>query len=177
MLDITGKDLTKIYDLSRKILDYYRYLLETEKIDASGTLSRTADFDVEFDDFHIAVYFILESYWYYVEKGRNKSTGKFGTWSTKLLDIENWLRQKIARGTFVPSGRHTIPRTDKEIKKVSYVIARKITNFGYYGTTHEGKHPLENALKEAETAGIIDEMIDCVMDAFDKRVELELMKI
>lgn len=177
MIDVSKTDLTKIYDLSAKILDYYRYLLQTEKIDASGQLSKTADFDVEFDDFHIAVYFILESYWYYVEKGRNRSTGKFGNWVTKVIDIEKWLRNKIARGTFVPSSVHTIPRTDKEIKSVSYVIARKITNLGYYGTTHEGKHPLENALKEAETAGILDEMVELVMDAFDKKVELELMKI
>lgn len=177
MLDVSKTDLTKIYDLSRRILDYYRYLLQTEKIDASGTLGRTADFDVEFDDFHIAVYFILESYWYYVEKGRNRSTGKFGKWITKVTDIETWLKQKIARGTFVPSSGHTIPKTDKEIKSVSYLIARKITNLGYYGVTHEGKHPLENTLKEAETAGILDEMVEIVMDAFDKRVELELMKV
>lgn len=177
MLDITGKDLTKIYDLSAKILDYYRYLLQTEKIDASGTLSKTADFDVEFDDFHIAVYFILEAYWYYVEKGRNRSTGKFGSWTTKVADIEKWLRQKISRGTFVPSSGHTIPRTDREIKSVSYVIARKITNFGYYGVSHEGKHPLENTIKEAEAAGLIDDMVDCVMDAFDKKVDLEIMEI
>lgn len=177
MIDITGKDLTKIYDLSKQMLDYYRHLLEVEKIDASGTLSRTADFDVEFDDFHIAVYFILESYWYYVEKGRNRSTGKFGTWSTKVADIEKWLREKIARGSFVPSSGHTIPRTDKDIKSVSFLIARKITNLGYYGVMHEGKHPLENTLKEAETAGILDEMVEIVMDAFDKMVELELMKV
>lgn len=177
MIDVSKVDLTRVYDLAAKILDYYRYQLQEGKIDASGQLSRTADFDVEFDDFHLAVYFILESYWYYVEKGRNKSTGKFGVWTNKVLDIENWLRNKIARGTFVPSSGHTIPRTDKEIKRVSYVIARKITNLGYYGTTHEGKHPLENTMKEAETAGLIDEMVEIVMDAFDKRVDLEFMKI
>lgn len=177
MIDVSKADLNKVYNLSNRILDYYRKQLEDMKINASGQLSRTADFDVEFNDYHMAVYFILDAYWYYVEKGRQRSTGKFGVWASKVEDIERWLRQKIARGSLVPTSGHTIPRTDKEIKSVSYLIARKITRFGYYGMHHEGKHPLEEAIKQAEAAGIIDEIIDCVVDAFAGRVDIEIEKI
>lgn len=177
MIDVSKTDLTKVYNLSNRILDYYRKQLEDMKINASGQLSRTADFDVEFTEYNLAIYFILDSYYYYLEKGRNKSTGKWGTWVSKYTDIENWLRQKIARGSFVPTSGHTIPRTDSEIKSVSYLIARKVTRFGFYGTDHHGKHPLEEAIKQAEAAGIIDDIIDCVMDAFAGRVSVELEKI
>ena len=176
MLDVSKTDLTKVYNLSKRILDYYKKNLEDMKINTSGQLSRTADFDVDFSDYHLAVYFILESYWYYIENGRNKSTGRFGRWSSKVTDIEKWLRQKIARGTFVPTSGHTIPRTDKEIKSVSYLIARKITTLGFYGTTHMGKHPLEDAIKQAEAAGIIDEIIDCVVEGFAGAVDIEIEK-
>ena len=176
MLDVSKTDLTKVYNLSKRILDYYKKNLEDMKINTSGQLSRTADFDVDFDDYHLAVYFILESYWYYIENGRKKSTGKWGSWTSKVIDIERWLRQKIARGSFVPSHGHSIPRTDKEIKSVSYLIARKITNFGFYGKDHHGKHPLEDAIKQAEADGIIDEIIDCVVEGFEGRVDIEIEK-
>ena len=176
MIDVSKVDLTKVYNLSNKILDFYKKNLEDMKINASGQLSRTADFDVDFTDYHLAVYFILESYWYYIENGRNKSTGRFGRWSSKVTDIEKWLRQKIARGSFVPTSGHTIPRTDKEIKSVSYLIARKITKFGFYGHTHYGKHPLEDAIKQAEADGIIDEIIDCVVEGFAGAVDIEIEK-
>ena len=88
MIDVSKTDLTKVYNLSKRILDYYKKNLEDMKINTSGQLSRTADFDVDFSDYHLAVYFILESYWYYIENGRNKSTGKFGSWTSKVTDIE-----------------------------------------------------------------------------------------
>ena len=177
MIDVSKTDLTKVYNLSKRILDFYKKNLEDLKINASGQLSRTADFDVDFDDYHLAVYFILESYYRYIEVGRNKSTGKFGRWTSKVTDIERWLRQKIARGTFIPTGGHSIPRTDKEIKSVSYLIACKITRLGFYGTTSMGKHPLQNAIEEADRLGIIDEIIDCVVEGFDEKVDIELEKL
>lgn len=177
MIDVSKVDLTRVYDLSKKILAYYRLQLQAMGINASGQLSDTADFDVEFGEYHMAVYFILESYYWYVERGRGPSSGKWGSWATKYSDIENWLRQKIARGSFVPSHGHTIPRTPKEIERLSYVIVRKIGRFGFYGFKHEGKHPLEEAIKQAEADGIIDTMVDIVMKAYDERVALEIEKL
>ena len=177
MIDVSKVDWTKIYDYANKIVQMYRDNLNKEKVDASGQLSRTADFDLDFDEYHVTVYLILESYYHYIEVGRQRSTGKWGSWRNKYADIENWLRNKIARGSFIPTGGHSIPRTDKEIKSVSYLIARKITRLGFYGTTHMGKHPLQNAIEEADRLGIIDEIIDCVVEGFEGKVDAEFEKI
>ena len=177
MIDVSKVDWTKIYDYANRIVQMYRDNLSKEKVDASGKLSRSLDFDLDFNEYHVTIYLIMESYWYYVEKGRNKSTGKFGTWRTKYADIENWLRNKIARGSFIPTGGHTIPHTEKEIKSVSYLIARKITKFGFYGKDHHGKHILERTLDEVERLGILDSIIDSIVDAYDKRIEVEFEKL
>ena len=177
MIDVSKVDWTKIYDYANRIVQMYRDNLSKEKVDASGQLSRSLDFDLDFDEYHVTVYLILESYYRYIEVGRQRSTGKFGSWRNKYADIENWLRQKIARGTFVPSHRHTIPHTEKEIKSISYLIARKITRVGFYGIYHEGKHILERTLDEVEKLGILDSIIDEIVDAYDKRIEVELEKI
>ena len=177
MIDVSKVDWTKIYDYANRIVQMYRDNLSKEKVDASGQLSRSLDFDLDFDEYHVTVYLIMESYYRYVEVGRNRSTGKFGSWRTKYADIENWLRNKIARGSFIPTGGHTIPHTEKEIKSVSYLIARKITRMGYYGTTSMGKHPLQNAIEEADRLGIIDEIIDCVVEGFEGKVDAEFEKL
>lgn len=177
MIDVSKVDWTKIYNYANQIVEMYRDNLSKEKIDASGKLSRTADFDLDFDEYHVTVYLILESYYRYVEVGRNRSTGKFGSWRNKYADIENWLRQKISRGSFIPSHGHTVPHTEKEVKSVSYLIARKITRVGFYGADHHGKHILERTLDEVEKLGILDKIIDEIVDAYDKRIEVELEKI
>ena len=177
MIDVSKVDWTKIYDYANRIVQMYRDNLSKEKVDASGQLSRSLDFDLDFDEYHVTVYLILESYYHYIEVGRQRSTGKWGSWRNKYADIENWLRNKIARGSFIPTGGHTIPHTEKEIKSVSYLIARKITRMGYYGTTSMGKHPLQNAIEEADRLGIIDEIIDCVVEGFEGKVDAEFEKI
>ena len=177
MIDVSKVDWTKIYNYANQIVKMYRDNLSKEKVDASGQLSRTADFDLDFDEYHVTIYLILESYYRYVEVGRNRSTGKFGRWANKYADIERWVRQKIARGTFVPSSGHSLPRTEKEIKSVSYLIVRKITRVGFYGLHHEGKHILERTMDEVEKLGILDDIIDEIVDAYDKRIDIELEKI
>ena len=177
MIDVSKVDWTKIYDYANRIVQMYRDNLSKEKVDASGQLSRSLDFDLDFDEYHVTVYLIMESYWYYTEMGRNKSTGKFGTWRNKYADIENWLRQKISRGTFIPTSGHSIPHSEKEIKSVSYLIARKITKFGFYGKDHHGKHILEKTMEEVERLGVLDKIIDEIVDAYDKRIDLEFEKL
>lgn len=177
MIDVSKVNWTKIYDYANQIVQMYRDNLSKEKVDASGQLSRSLDFDLDFDEYHVTIYLIMESYYRYVEVGRQRSTGKFGSWSSKYADIENWLRQKIARGTFVPTHGHTIPRTDKEIKSVSYLIARKITRVGFYGSDHHGKHILEKTMEEVERLGVLDKIIDEIVEAYDKRIEMEFEKL
>ena len=177
MIDVSKVDFTKLYDYAAKIVQMYRNNLSKEKVDASGQLSRTADFDIDFDEYHVTVSLILESYHRYIEVGRNRSTGKFGSWSSKYADVERWLKNKIARGSFIPSTGHTIPRTEKDIKRVAGAIVHKITKFGFYGKDHHGKHILEKTLDEVEKLGILDSIIDEIVDAYDKRIDIEFSKI
>lgn len=177
MIDVSKTDLTRVYDLANMLVDRYRKNLEEMKINASGQLSRTTDFEIEMDDKHLVVYFILESYALYIEQGRNRSTGKWGNWSSKYKDIENWLRQKIASGSFVPSGTHTIPRTEKEVKGVAGAIVHKITEKGFYGYDHHGLHPLKAVLDRAEAEGVLDMMIDSIVGEYEKEIDVEISKI
>ena len=177
MIDVSKVDLTNVYDLCGKIVNIYRKQLEDLKINASGQLSRSADFDIDFNDYSLSVYMILESYAWYIEHGRNSSTGKYGIWTKKYSDIEEWIRNKIASGSFVPSSGHTIPRTDKEIKRVAGAIVQKITRVGFYGSDHHGLHPLQNAMDEADALGIIDEIVDLVVKGFVEKVDVEFMDI
>ena len=174
MIDVTKTDFTGVYDNAMKLVELYRAKLDERGINASGSLSRSADFDVEINDRHLAVYFILESYGWYVEEGRGRSTGKFGSWTTKYEDIQKWLRLKIGGGKFVPSGSHRVPTTDKEIKRVAGAIVNKITKYGFYGYDSHGLHPLKDVLDYAETSGILDSMIDSIVGELEKEIDVEL---
>lgn len=177
MLDVSKVDLTRVYDICAKIVDLYRKELEDLKINASGQLSRTADFDIDYDEYTMTVYMLLENYAWYIEKGRKASTGKFGNWATKYADIEKWLREKISRGSFVPSGSHKIPRTEREIKRTAGAIVHKITKVGYYGSDHHGQHPLQNAMDIADSLGLLDEIVDIVVREFVSTVDIEIETI
>ena len=48
---------------------------------------------------------------------------------------------------------------------------------GFYGTDHHGKHILERTLDEVEKLGILDKIIDEIVDAYDKRIEMEFEKL
>lgn len=177
MIDVTKIDLTDIYNLAGKLVNKYKSALEENKINASGTLSKSVDFDVDFDEYHLAIYFLLESYYYQVEHGRGPSTGKFGVWRNKYNDIENWVRNKIRRGWFIPTTSYGIPKTDKEIKRVSGAIVHKISKYGFYGYDSSGKHILEGILKECEDDGLLDDIIDKIFEEYYTIIELEFGKI
>ena len=69
MIDVSKVNWTKIYDYANQIVQMYRDNLSKAKVDASGNLSRSVDFDLDFDSYHVTIYLIMESYWYYIEKG------------------------------------------------------------------------------------------------------------
>lgn len=174
MIDPTKFDLVPLYDGAQQIVELYRAELAAQQINASGELSRSADFDVDFDENKITVYFIYASYGYYIEHGRNRTTGSTGVkWADPVGDIMQWIQNK----KLVPRGNKGIPRTQKEIKRVAYAIVRKINKFGFYGTDHHGKHPLENALKTAESSGILDRMYDAVAKGFDQDITMEIQQL
>lgn len=180
MIDVTKIDLTSLYDGAAELVQMYRQELQNQKVNASGDLSRSADFDFDFNEDNIVLYFIYNSYGYYVNEGRNATGGGGGQpWGREksIQDISRWIENKISRGWFIPKQNKQIPRTDKEIKSVAYAIVRKIHRAGFYGRDHHGLHILEQVLNKAQANGLIDKMVQTVADGYDKEISLEIEKL
>lgn len=110
-------ELDRIKQLSQGIVEQYRKILSDEGINASSTLSQTADIEVEFDGVVLRVSLLLEPYWKYVEYGRRP--GKM----PPIDNIKEWIRVK----PIIPdssSGR--VPSANQ----LAYLIARKIGREG-----------------------------------------------
>lgn len=180
MIDTTKIDFTSFYDSARELVEMYKQELENQRVNASGELSRSVDFDVDFDDDSITLYFNMAMWWYYVEYGRRATGGGGGqSWGypRNVNDISRWIQDKISRGWFVPRSNQTIPRTDKEIKRVAYAIVKKIHKVGFYGQNHYGLHILEQVLNKAEASGLIDKMVQSVVQGFDNEINVEIQKL
>lgn len=172
MIRVDNIDYTTLYNGAQELVDMYRQELETQKVNASGSLSDTATFDFDFNENNISLYFILNSYYWYLEKGRKGTGGGAGQkWPNPVGDIEQWIRNKISRGYWVPRANQTIPHTDNEVKRVAYGILHKIHTKGY-----TGYHILEYVLNKAEATGLLDKMVQSVVSAYDDEVQVELNK-
>lgn len=178
MLNVDKVDMTSLYNCAAEIVQMYRNELELRKINASGELSRSADFDVLFNENDIAVYFIANAHWYYVERGRKPTGGGAGQhWVDAVGDIERWLTSKIGKGWFVPRADREVPRNPAEVRRVASAIVRKIHGQGFYSPNHQGKHVLRDVLNAAERNGLIDKMVDSVVSAFDKEVNADIERL
>ncbi len=178
MLNVDKLDLTVLYDGARELVNLYRQELQTQKVNASGSLSNSADFDYDFDEDSIVLYFIYNSYGYYVNEGRKPTGGGGGQpWTNSLQDIQNWIQNKISRGWWIPRNNKPIPTKPNEIKRIAWVIRRKIHQKGWYNDNSSGLHILEKVLNDAQAKGIIDRMIDSVVKGFDDEISIELEKL
>lgn len=194
-LNVQNINLVALYDGAKTIVDLYRQQLMEQNINASGELSESADFDVDFNEDNIVVYFIYNSYGYYVEHGRKPTTGVTGEkWNNPVQDIIDWMHDKniVPHGIStrpIPKRPRTVPaRTrsvkgaqnvngTKEEKAAAYAILNKIHRQGWYDPNHQGKEPLKKALEQAKAQGIIDKMYDAVYQGFDKEIEMEIHNI
>ena len=178
MINVDKLDLTTLYDGAAELVRMYKDALEQEKVNSSGALSNSASYDFDFDENDIVLYFIANSYWFYTEKGRRPTGGGGGqAWTNSLQDIQNWMENKMSRGWWIPKKNKPIPSTPKEIRSVAWVIRRKIHQKGFYGQNHTGLHILENVIQQAQANGLIDKMVNSVVQAFDSQINVAIEEI
>ena len=96
--------------------------LAPRMLDEYKKLGNTENVTVTVGDLEVSLH--LPSYWYYIEHGRGP--GKF----PPIEAIQNWMTAK-----------HIVPREDRTVPQVSYLIARKIAKEGT-----QGKHAAEGTI-------------------------------
>lgn len=139
-----------IKDLCSKLLKAYTVNINTTGHSASRQLEQSAKYLCEFNGSLFEVYFVLEDYWKFLERGRKP--GKF----PPIDAIEEWIRVKPV----IPSaysGR--VPTT----KQLAFLISRSIARNGT-----EPTQLLKSTLSENEA------LIDMIAEELLNQLENEL---
>lgn len=152
-----------LYDVCKKIADLYRQKLEDVGAVAEGTL-KNFSWDIEYSGSQFSLDFNLEEYWKCIEYGRPPT--KTDGWSDPIEDLKKWIQIK-----------HLVPRPDSKgrvptIDQQALGLYWKITLKGY-----KGRHPLEQAMDDAEEQGLIDELENRLYDALTAELDKELTQI
>ena len=135
-------DLDRIKDIAQGVVEQYRKVLADEGINASSTLSNTAEVEVELNGNRLLVSLNLEHYWKYVEYGRRP--GKF----PPIDAIKGWIKVKPV----VPDARTgKVPSEDQ----LAFLIARKISREGT-----PARHALNKTVYTDATEAIIQQIKD-----------------
>lgn len=177
-----GVDQVALNDLAFDLAKRYQENLAAAQVNASGALSKAAiNYIFTWKGETLQLVFRLPEEWYYVEHGRDSTTGKTGKpWPNAVEDIIKWIRVKHItprsqmRSARVPSSRKRVPSSTKE-RKFAEAIVHKIHLHGFYSdppyTVRYGKHPLENAITETE---IKDKLRGILTDALGREIKVEL---
>lgn len=147
-------------------------------MNASGALSKAAiNYIFTWKGETLQLIFRLPEEWYYVEHGRDRTTGKTGKpWPNAVEDIIKWIRVKHItprsqmRSARVPSSRKSVPSTKKE-RQMAEAIVRKIHREGFYSPGHQGKHLLQEAIEETD---IKNRLRGILTDALGREIKVEL---
>lgn len=179
MINVDNVDWTVLYDYAQQIVDEYKKEINNQKVSASGELADTATFDFDFNDNSVTLYLVLALQWYYVEYSRRPTgSGAGQKWPNAVGDIEQWIRNKMQRGWFVPRNSREIPKTDKEIRKTAWGIVNKIHKVGWYGDTdHYGLHILQTILEKAEASGLLNKIVQGITEQYNNEVTVELQRL
>lgn len=168
-------DLVPLYDIADEIINIYKN--EIKDIDAIGTgdLLNSIDFDiVQKNDNTLTLQLIVLDYYYFIEFGR-KPTDKLETkWENPMYDIGKWVISKIRRGKWIGKANKPIPKTIKDIRRVSYAIIQKIHATGFYDDTHHGKQPLEKALQKSIADGLIDKFTNALAEQYQNDILVDI---
>lgn len=171
-------DETALNDLAFELAETYQRLLEEDGVNASGALSRSAiNYVFNWKGDVLQLVFRLPEQWYYVEHGRNATTGKTGKpWADPVGDIMRWIEAKKLvpqtpmRSARVPKSRKQLSPQEKK-ERMAQAIVHKIHREGFYSPDHHGKHPLERAVLETR---IKERIVGILVDAYGEEIRVDL---
>lgn len=171
----TEIDLVPLYDIADEIIQNYKDEIINIDAIATGNLLNSIDFDiVQKNDNTLTLQLIVLDYYYFIEFGREPTRKLETKWENPVEDISRWLTKKIQRGKFIPKNNREIPTTQKEIRKASYAIVKKIHDFGYYDYNHHGKQPLENSLKKSIADGLINKFTNALAEQYQNDIVVDI---
>lgn len=171
-MDGNTVSFNEAYNVAQAIIDGYKK--ELKEIDAIGTgnLINSVDFEIVKEDGLIKLKLLVNDYYYFIEHGRRPTVSD--GWDDPIGDLTTWIQSKIRRGKMIPRGTQKVPSTQKEVKRAAYAIYLKIRDEGYYGHDHNGKHPLKNALEEAQASGLVDAFANAFIGAYTEDLKTSL---
>jgi hypothetical protein len=173
-----GANQVALNDLAHELAEVYQRTLEQDGINATGELSKSAiQYVFNWKGDVLVLTFRLPEYWYYIEHGRNATSGVTGQqWADPVGDILRWIEAKrLVPNTPMKSAR--VPRTRKQLtdrekkERMAQAIVHKIHREGFYSPNHHGKHPLERSIVETR---IRERIVGILADAYGQEIRVEL---
>ena len=151
MEDIYKLDIVPINKIAEDLTQSYRQQLSADGKNASGTLSNTSSYLVNYDGKILKISLLLEDYWTYVE---NDTQPHF----PPIEAIERWITVK-----------HIIPTTNSgkipSTKQLAFLIAR--------GISKNGTKPTKLLQQTIDGA---DDLINLIVDEIAKQLQEEINK-
>ena len=151
MEDIYKLDIVPINSIAEELVQSYREQLSSDGKNASGTLSNTSSYLVNYNGTLLKISLLLEDYWKYVE---NDTKPHF----PPIDKIRQWIKVK----PILPTARKGKLPTEKQL---AYLIARKISKVGT-----KGSHSLQSTL---DKANIYNKVINEIQNQIIEKLKLE----
>ena len=151
MEDIYKLDIVPINRIAEELAQSYREQLSADGKNASGTLSNTSSYLVNYNGTLLKISLLLEDYWKYVE---NDTKPHF----PPIDKIRQWIKVK----PILPTARKGKLPTEKQL---AYLIARKISKVGT-----KGSHSLQSTL---DKANIYNKVINEIQNQIIEKLKLE----
>ena len=151
MEDIYKLDIVPINRIAEELVQSYREQLSADGKNASGRLSNTSSYLVNYNGTLLKISLLLEDYWKYVE---NDTKPHF----PPIDKIRQWIKVK----PILPTARKGKLPTEKQL---AYLIARKISKVGT-----KGSHSLQSTL---DKANIYNKVINEIQNQIIEKLKLE----
>lgn len=139
--------------LVEKLVDLYKYQLESNNHNTTKNLSNSIKYEIQFDGRIYEVNLLLEKYWKWLEYGRKP--GK----QPPIAPVEDWIKVK----RIIPrSINGKVPTT----KQLAFAISKSI---GEHGTP--AYKPLKKAMDSPEFTSIVQSIQNTIINEINKEIK------